>query len=651
MRAFQLAKDALMRKDYAEALFRAENGLEYDRGISDLWYVAAVALKHMDALLDEVYARVSTALGTDNWIDYNKDGARILAADILSDTLKCAEALEVLASPALIYSNDAEFIRAKCYYRLSRSPHAEDTADFNRLRARETVTLAHKIYPRDDRYLRLFFQNELLYGYETTAQLRALANLYVREVMLSDGGDAELFMLAAAFAEGEDRIRMLRSFQGRGMRHPLYALFALEDGLLSQQAAFDYFAAFASESVPRELFETFALFIDDETVIQAFAGFLSAYSGVITSDTTGDRIVNLTTRYESGRPKRIEFDENQNGQPDWIVQCDYGVPVEVFMPAENLRVFFGAYPSVTRAELRGVDFLLPETHVSWSPVTMQHSARLLESPGAYSFFVPEQKKGFEAITERALYAGAAIITSPVPDSETESIAFTMSNGKPLSSEHFKDGRLYARTFFTNGIPATRSVDEDADGIFEITQVFGFDPRNYGDFQTEAEEKKLYDSLFGVIESAKGTYLLKISLDTNADTVADFVEEYTGGGGKSAWWDTDGDGNWDIAVIRHPNSGVEDSLFRMFNSEYPVIVRSENGVPVSVSRNNRAVEMSKDPRYDFYWLGVHGDREAARLLEETLDKNAAHSVAVIEGELQRIIAVKIGNLRFGEVLHE
>jgi hypothetical protein len=278
-----------------------------------------------------------------------------------------------------------------------------------------------------------------------------------------------------------------------------------------------------------------------------------------------------------------------------------------------------------------------------------YSDALLESPGAYRFFIPDRKAAAEYLTERALYAGASIITSPVPGPEGGTLVFRMAGGRPLDAERFKEDRLYARTLFANGVPQSRIIDEDGDGVFETTQQFAFDEQNSDYFQTPDEARALYDSLFGLIPAAKGSYLSKVMLDTDADTVADFFEEYTGGGGKSSWWDTDGDGIWDIASVKHPGSDVEDSMFRVFSGDVPVVVRSKSGIPVSVTRNNEVFDMTKDSQFDFYWIGGEGGRDDARLVFDALQYFPAHGSVIVEGEAIRILAVKIGQYRFGEVI--
>jgi hypothetical protein len=62
-------------------------------------------------------------------------------------------------------------------------------------------------------------------------------------------------------------------------------------------------------------------------------------------------------------------------------------------------------------------------------------------------------------------------------------------------------------------------------------------------------------------------------------------------------------------------------------------------------------ITKDRQYGFYWIGAEGDREAARRINETLQAAKSHGVTVIEGEEHRILAVRIGQYQFGEIINE
>ncbi|MDR1786149.1 MAG: hypothetical protein LBR23_06795 [Spirochaetaceae bacterium] len=636
LRAYGLARDALVRGDWAGAESRAREGLGYDESLPDLWYALGAAQKHRGAPPAEALASVSRALEMDSWVDYNREGARILYADILSDTGRSREALGVLAEEPAVYSRDAEFIRAKCRYR------SGDT-----LRARETIASARKLFPEDSRFVRLFFQRELLPVYAPGEEAREAARFYVSEIAEATNPEGELEILAAAFAGGETRRLLLESFNGKGLRHPLFALLALDDGLISQKDAFSYFASFAGAAVERSFLETFASRLTDQDVIAQFSGFLDGYSGIITGDTDGDGIGDITAEYERGRPARCVYDRDQDGVPEWTVLCGNGVPTEARLRDDFLAVY-GAYPAIRRAQVGDVVFFIPEERVLWSPLEIRHSPALLECPGEYRFFIPETGRG-DPISERALYEEASRIETAAPGGGT--VTFLQAGGKPFQADLFKGGRLYSRVYFSLGVPQSRAVDVDGDGVFETSQVFRFDPDNAPRFQTPEEAERLYGEIFAVIPAAPGLYISKVQVDTNGDSVPDFIEEYTGGGGKNSWWDKDSDGLWEVASILYPDSTTEDSMFRLHGQGDPVTVRLEDGEPTRITRDGKPAAVTRDGQYPVFWIGKQGNSEDARLVDEALRDKVTYTVTAVEGETAKILGVKIGPYQFGEILVE
>ena len=83
VRYLQLAKQFAAEKLWSEADSNAKMGLAYDEKIADLWYLRAVSQMNMGEKRSSVLPLVVTALTDAEWVDYNRDGARILYADIL----------------------------------------------------------------------------------------------------------------------------------------------------------------------------------------------------------------------------------------------------------------------------------------------------------------------------------------------------------------------------------------------------------------------------------------------------------------------------------------------------------------------------------------------------------------------------------------
>ena len=86
VRCLKLAENCLMGNDNNGALRQAELGLSYDDSISDLIYIKAAALSRKGELKANVITVIKEAFDKDNWVGYNKTGARLLYADLLSDT-------------------------------------------------------------------------------------------------------------------------------------------------------------------------------------------------------------------------------------------------------------------------------------------------------------------------------------------------------------------------------------------------------------------------------------------------------------------------------------------------------------------------------------------------------------------------------------
>ena len=152
VRCLKLAESFLASKDYGNALMQAEAGLSYDSSVADLWYIKAFSSFALGETKSEVLNLLSKAFTNGQWVDYNRDNARILYADLLCDTGKCVQSLNILDAKPFLYSADSEFIRLKAYYKMKDKESV--------LKAREKVDSARKIYPDDKRFAKLFFQHE-----------------------------------------------------------------------------------------------------------------------------------------------------------------------------------------------------------------------------------------------------------------------------------------------------------------------------------------------------------------------------------------------------------------------------------------------------------------------------------------------------------
>ena len=666
-RYVQLAKQYAARKQWDEADAQARLGLAYDDSIADLWYIRAVSRFHAGAEPKAaILPLVVTALTEAEWVDYNRDSARIFYADLLSDMLQFDAALAALNGEPFLYSADAEYIRAKCYYHL-RGAYVQ--------LAREKIDAARRIYPADSRFAELFFRFEyplhraLLQEAASGGQadrlppaVRKLADAFILAMPSYKNPTAELELYAAIFAEGEKQSRLFKSFKARGRNAPLYAEYAVRTGLLVQDAALDAFFSFADNQISLPVLEQFVPVLTEEQPRRDMSEYLTEYHGTIAADPDGDGIDNLLVTYNRGRPERIWYDENQDGVDDWTATCDFGTPVSIQLHTDALEIQYGNWPYLQSARYAmkndtALQFTLLADTLRWSPFTLETVAPVQEQLHVDLYF-PQVRDDMPPVSAPELLHASSSYTLPSQERENALITVRLLDGVAQTAQYAVGDRIYAQAQFENGIPVARTVDADGDGLFETTECYGFSPDRTQTVLCAADEMQVVTNLFGAPSSGTGFYVRMIQIDTNGDTIPDFTEEYVDGGGKIASWDTDNDGEWDMRYVRHAVSddGIvrEDSLFHQPFTDAVVTVSFADGNPVGVQDGARSIAVIRTERDGFYWLGAEHSSEDAEKIVRAVNQTGAQGVSCIIENVEtkaRFLGVRIGTMIFGERLPE
>lgn len=664
VRCLKLAESYLSSGDYTNALAQAELGLAYDESVADLWYVNAAAKSGKGDIKADIIPLVMKSLTEGEWVDYNRDGARVLYADLLCDTGMYDQALTILDTKPFIYSSDAEFIRVKAYYRIRTQESIN--------RAREKINSARKIYPDDLRFPHIFFKYEYdinreaeILGYNEpdaagAVLFRKIADSFIAKMPEYDKPDADLEIYSIYFAEGEKQVRMAQAFSSHGLRHPLYALIALKCGFMTQQEAWDYFCSFADEKVSLSLMEDFLFFVTDEVTVQSVNEHLDAYNGTILVDTDYDCDPNLSVKYMRGRPESFCWDMNNDGVFEWSAKCDFGVPEEITLTRGNITLHYGSYPAVVKAVFHSdrisegnAEFTLMDETFEWTPVEIKPLSAAKELFGI-EFFVPFVKEYQVELDEGKILYNCSSYEISSCERQNARIVFSVLNGYPQSAMYYDGDVLYARALFENGLPSVRYVDNDGDGIFEMLETFGYDPENRRNVRIE-EQEQLMTNLFGHPVAGSGIYVRLIQLDFNADTIPDFTEEYGLDNGKISSWDYDGDRNWDVRFKRYPREDedsplIEDSQFYSNPEHILVTVTTWNGSPVKVLYGENEMSVTQGETKAFYWVGQAGtpDDEAFVLLSLG-DKVEQGLSRLIDTSRRRIQVVQIGGNIYGSVI--
>jgi hypothetical protein len=644
VRCLQLARQYADDKQWEAADSQASLGLAYDDAVADLWYIRALAGTSLGLSKSTVIPFVKTALTDAVWVDYNRDAARLLYADLISDTGNFQEALDCIDAPPMLYSADAECIRVKCYYNLPGKT--------NGAKARSKIDAARRIYPLDTRFPLLFFRYEYRNDGDTySAEVLRIADLCTAGLSQTAHPDPELEIYAALFARGETRIRMLKSFNARGLTHPLYAAAALQSGLIDQNAALSYLLKFADTSIDLRVLESFVPLITEESAKKTFADYLTAYGGTLTEDTDGDLISNLRVSYKRGRPDQIVYDGNQDGAPEWTASCDFGVPVSVHSTHGAQDIIYGTWPAVIKSvwlasgTAPSLTLNFAPDALSWTPFLLEPRMIINKTLGT-DFFYPVLPAHPVELTKAQLVAAASEYEIPSPERPDAVITVSVLNGVPQTAHYAVNGVQYAQTFFTDGIPVQRMVDQDGDGRFETTEIY---ERASGLTAADA-----LVSVYGTPETASVVRLKAVQVDTNGDTLPDYTEEYAEDGTKTSSWNNESNGQWDVRYVKHPavpdGSVSEDAFFHQPWTNEIVMVSSVNGVPVSVKAGDHTLSVTRDSAAGVYWIGQPGSAAAAQKCMETVNQSTVQGVcSIVETGSERVLAVRVGKMIFGEML--
>lgn len=682
VRYLQLAKQFASEKLWSDAESNAVMGLAYDDKIADLWYLHAVARLNLGEKKSKVLPLVVTALTDAEWVDYNRDGARILYSDILCSTRQFVQSLSVLDSEPFLYSADAEYIRAKAYYCLGDEENIK--------KARSRLDAARRVYPSDSRFAELFYTHEYQIfrrnGY-LAEEARSLSDAFALMIPLFKNARGDLEVYAAVFA-GDDakKIRMLKAFNSKRLKSPLYALEALASGLLDEDAALDYFYQFSDRTVRLSVLEDFASLLKSEEVKKEFAEYLNSYNGTITIDTDGDLIKNITVSYKRGRPESISYDENQDDENEWSATCDFGVPVKIALSDNAMELEYSAWPYISAAVYRmplthaDLRFTLIAETLSWTPFTVDSDKNLFQSL-ASDFYVP-----YLTAPEKNSVSGSdllrAALSYSIPSKERDGAVIQVSllNGVAQLASYSVGDKIYAMAQFEKGIPVSRKIDVDGDGLFETSEYYGFSHDREQNFISSNDEMQIMTNLFGSPAQGTGFYLKKITVDRNGDTIPDFTEEYLSASegdripGKISSWDTDGDGDWDVQYVKHPSS-IDGKLREEAKFHYPMLdtaefsskknssayvnavvtVYSEDSLPVSVQiqnkKNAEVLPIQKGLSKNFYWISQTGSKDDEDNIINEINQINEQGVSIMvesgkDSSKKRFLAVRIEKLIFG-----
>ena len=648
LRCLKLAENCLVADDWQNALNQAELGLSYDDSISDLYYIKAAASLNLGGTKADALRLISSAFERASWAGYTKNGARIFIADLLSDTGLYEESLSALDSEPYIYSADAEFIRIKNYYRMGTQ---ESLAQ-----ARQRLNSDRRVYPSDQRFPEIFFMFESLFmseaerdgiQYKIPAIVSAIADSYIAKLPDYTDRNQELELMAASFARGEDKFRLIKAIDAKNKSlSALLAIAALRAGIYTDEEAFDMFFGAAGSEVYLELLETFIALLSDEAVINRAAETLADFTGTLYIDENMDLQYEFVVQYENGRPQYIKYDANNDGETELYSSCDFGSPVFVYFNARRIQFFYDVFPRISKVSYSDtqLNFNFLHDDFVFSPFDFMTDNVILRT-GA-EFYVPYISKEIAIPLPQELIEKASSFELPITEREDAKIVYTLSGGKIIFAEFYENESRYAYCDFSKEASIIRFVDYDNDGSFETTELYSEIPYAQDGLRSD-DNSRIVSSVFNFIDGRADIYLRKIQIDRNANTFSEFTEEYLEYGGKVTIWDNDDNGLPDCQYIRYPqkpgDSLIEESLYFDSNGLQILSLTIADGVPVKMNVKEAEVMVYAGDVSGLYWIEQKGTADEENSVMEFVSKGLEQGkIDLFDYEDERISVIKVGS---------
>ncbi len=648
LRCLKLAESCLVGNDWQNALNQAELGLSYDNSISDLYYIKAAASLNLGGTKAEALRLLASAFERSAWAGYTKNGARLFLADLLSDTGLYEESLSALDSEPYIYSADAEFIRIKNYYRMGTE---ESLAN-----ARQRLNSDRRVYPADQRFPKIFFMFESLFmseaerdgiKYKVPEIVSTIAASYI--VKLPDYSDRnqELELMAASFARGEDKLRLIKAIDAKNKSlSELLAIAALRAGIYTDSEAFDMFFSASNGELSLDLLETFIALLKDPEVVEQAAKTLADFTGTLYIDDNMDLQYEFTVQYENGRPLYIKYDGNNDGETELYSSCDFGAPVFVYFNSNRIQFFYDSFPKISKVSYNDTKLVFNFLHDDFVFSPFDFAVDNVFARTGAEFYIPYISREVAIPLPQELIEKASSFELPVTERDNARIVYTLSGGNIVFAEFYEDNNRYAYSDFTKEASIIRFVDYDNDCSFETVETFAEIPYAQEGLNSE-ENDRIVSSVFNFIDGRSNLYLRKVQIDRNANTFSEFSEEYLEYGGKVTIWDNDDNGLPDCQYIRYPqkegDSLLEETIYFDSNGLQIIALTIADGVPVKMQLNNSEVMVYAGDAQELYWIENKGSADEESAVLDFVKKEIEQGVIdIFDYEEERISVIKVGS---------
>lgn len=613
--------------------------LKYDETNSDaLYYLAVCSGKK----LSKVKSYLKAAFAFNNWNNYTKKDAKLLYVSSLLETGKTEEALKMLDEKDETDDKEATLLRIKALYK--------QKTDKSVSKARKEAYKACKLYGDDERFEELFFKNEYaLRDYDSDREtVEKIKNTYLARFTESDAAKKEFAVyLIASVDDKNERTRLLKAYNASKNKHPLYAILAKKDGVLSDSEALSYFKSLPKKEMSFELFREFFSILSEEAVIEEASSYLLSYGDTLTFDTDNDRNPNLFVTYKNGRPKFARFDFDNDAEDEWKCDFDAGNPTNAKMKTNDAEVVYARYPYASHLDLTNKTLIFDLERDKYKVALFEIAAeKMMREKYKIDFFFLINPKLPATINTNEIFLYSNSCTVKTESQDGKYIKFDILDGVTVSGKYFTSKNVnYAKLFFEKGLPYKRIVDTDYDGIFETTEIYGYDKTRRASKKNVKDE--VFSSFFSATLDIDGVYLEKILLDRNKDNRVDFVEEYFRDGEKTVSYDTNYDGKNDIIYTKRKKGGRIDEESVFLDEVY---IASKNGECLEVRQTSaEPLKVLRGKNDKFYWIGQCGPEDMEKIVMEKCKLLQRGAVFATEKNGIRSLSIEIMGKFYSKII--
>lgn len=629
----QAAAEFSTDKQWDKALFQAELGAAYLPSLADFHYIQARALVELGYpradSLQHAYAALNPHL---TWRLYDQQRASLLCVRLLIETQQFEPALMALKHITEI-SADKDFYYASSLYGLGKQAQA-----------RAVIFSALQRYPFDFRFTKLFFAQES--RYTITPAVKNFARQLISRMYIWQESHPELLVYSAPFAENPaEAIRRLKIYRSQyqaglqnidGKTHSSAIILALKFGIIDERTAIDEFfslvdpqANLKSIRYPPHItvyhphLTELCRLITDEYLREELFQIMDGFSGVLYNDKNNDGIISTRTKFYQGRPLLSEFDPDQDGYPDYIVESNFGTPARITGRQGSYVLEYDMYPAVNQLFVGKKHYIFRPLALNWSPINQTPlSLNLVDNTGEpAAFFTLTLQPSADFPSDGELLKTAVYFEHPKPNVENSRVRVYMDGGVPISAETGIHNRPYAVAQYRGGIISVQQIDRDGDDYFETRETY---------------------SPTGILK--------KITLDVNKNNLFEYCEEYSDSGKITKMWDNDENGIYEIVHTLFPN-GNETTQWIHPKTGTPVTVQYKSGIPRLLTDGSKTVPLLKDNTQPVYWLNYAPDFSnpiAEKLMSIFTKNDIAVSSCIVTINQQKIFAVRSGGFIFAEI---